>query len=125
MYDVVLNPANMHYVKSANARMHWTQEHEVRTFWRNMARALFAHRPKAERAKVVVTFTWPDRRRRDVHNYVPYVVKPIVDGMIDAGILPDDDDNHLVGPDLRVDAEKGGFSVKVTVVPITGNEEEQ
>ena len=27
--------------------------------------------------------------------------KPIVDGLVDTGVLPDDDAKHLLGPDLR------------------------
>lgn len=33
-------------------------------------------------------------------NYMA-TVKPIVDGLVDAGVLPDDDAKHLLGPDLR------------------------
>ena len=27
--------------------------------------------------------------------------KAVVDGLVDAGVLPDDDAKHLLGPDLR------------------------
>ena len=62
--------------------------------------ARFSHAPSLERARLVVEIAFPDRRRRDPHNYMA-TVKPIVDGLVDAGVLPDDDAKHLLGPDLR------------------------
>lgn len=53
-----------------------------------------------ERAHLTVRIGWPDRRRRDAHNLMP-TLKALIDGMVDAGLLPDDDDKHLTGPDLR------------------------
>lgn len=54
-----------------------------------------------ERVHVTVTFIWPDYRRRDVHNWMP-TVKAIIDGIVDAGLLKDDSDKYLSGPDLRI-----------------------
>lgn len=39
-------------------------------------------------------------RRRDVANLMG-TVKPLVDGMVKAGLLPDDDNTHLHGPFLH------------------------
>lgn len=49
------------------------------------------------RARVVFEFAYPDRRRRDRHNLAP-TVKALMDGLIDAGLLPDDADRFLDGP---------------------------
>ena len=62
-----------------------------------------------DRVRCVVNITWPDNRRRDAHNLMP-TLKACVDGFVDAGLLEDDDDRHLIGPDLRVSelrCEKG------------------
>lgn len=56
--------------------------------------------PRMEFARCVVTVFYPDRRKRDVGNLMP-TAKALVDGMVDAGLLPDDDDRHLVGPHLE------------------------
>lgn len=64
--------------------------------------------PRFERAHVVVHVSWPDRRRRDVHNIFP-TIKALIDGFVDAECLPDDDDRHLIGPDLRVTDELSGI----------------
>jgi crossover junction endodeoxyribonuclease RusA len=94
-----------HILISANDRMHWaakarrTKELRSRAFW--IARA--QHLQPMERAHLVVTIHWTNRsRRRDVSNLAP-TIKALVDGFVqDAGLLPDDDDLHLIGPDLRV-----------------------
>lgn len=113
--EVPLIPADMTHVVSANQRVHWATRYQTQQFWRGFALLLFKNKMRFERARVTVTFRWPDRRRRDVHNYVPLVVKPIIDGLVDAKVLPDDDDRHLVGPDLRVEADPGPFRVLVRV----------
>ena len=55
---------------------------------------------KLDRARLTVLIHWPDNRRRDRHNYTP-TIKHLIDGMVDAGVLPDDDDDHLDGPILQ------------------------
>lgn len=51
------------------------------------------------RARVVCEIAYPDRRRRDLHNLMG-TIKPMVDGLIDAGLLPDDSDKFMDGPHL-------------------------
>lgn len=53
------------------------------------------------RARVVFEFAYPDRRRRDRHNLAP-TVKAMMDGLIDAGLLPDDSDRYLDGPHTTI-----------------------
>lgn len=68
--------------------------------------------PAMLRAHCLARVGFPDRTRRDVHNWWP-TIKPAVDGIVtDAGWLPDDDNDHLIGPDLRpYVAGKRGFVV--------------
>ena len=61
--------------------------------------------PQMSRARLLVTVTYPTGHRRDVAN-LQATVKPLVDGMVHPfpgvrGLLPDDDDDHLIGPDMR------------------------
>ena len=65
-----------------------------------MARS--ARLPHLGAARVVALVGVPDERRRDLHNLTP-TLKPMIDGLVDAGVLDDDDVAHLVGPDLRHD----------------------
>lgn len=109
------------FIVSANERIHWARRVAVTRYWRKRAwlQALGARLAPFDRARVVVTIRFPDRRRRDVANYYPYVAKPIVDGLVDAAVLPDDSDAHLVGPDMRRAAERGHLAVFVTIQELT------
>lgn len=66
-----------------------------------------AGRPQFDRAHCTALVTYPDNTRdRDVHNLTP-TFKAAIDGMTHPakgirGILPDDNDRYLVGPDPRV-----------------------
>lgn len=94
---------------SANDRLHWAAKsrrtHALRV--KGHTAALAAHLPAMDRAHVEVTVHWPDGRRRDVDNLRP-TIKALIDGMVDAGVLIDDDDRHLIGPDLRVADDRSG-----------------
>ena len=64
-----------------------------------------------EVAHLTARLTYRDRRRRDDHNIMP-TLKACVDGVVAAGLLPDDNHKHLVGPDIRVaepDREQAGY----------------
>lgn len=59
-------------------------------------------------------------------------LKALVDGLVDAGLLPDDDARHLQGPDMRLDPRHAGkrmgipmCSIRFTVMPYEENEEDQ
>ena len=67
-----------------------------------MIRARAAGIGRSERLRIVAWMRFPDARRRDPHNYMP-TLKALVDGFVDAGVLPDDDTRHLQGPDPRCD----------------------
>jgi len=74
----------------------------VRRAWRDAGavHARNARLPQLGRAHVTITFRFTDRRRRDVHNLYP-TAKALIDGLVDAGVLIDDSDRYLTGPDLR------------------------
>lgn len=89
---------------TANHRHHWSKKARATRTLRQLGMYLAKQSDTApmERARLEVTIHWPNRQRRDAHNLAP-TVKALVDGMTaDAGLLPDDDDTHLIGPDLRV-----------------------
>lgn len=95
---------------NANARLHWTkrsqQTRNIRTAATVCARAVSV--PHLARAHVIAEYRPPDRRKRDVHNLFPSA-KAAVDGLVDAGVLADDSDTYLIGPDMRLgQPEKGG-----------------
>ncbi|MFE3449655.1 hypothetical protein ACFXJ8_12035 [Nonomuraea sp. NPDC059194] len=57
--------------------------------------------PPLARAHIFGVLRPATKGRRDPANWYPSF-KAAVDGLVDAGVLPDDDDKHLVGPDMRL-----------------------
>lgn len=92
---------------NANDRNHWARHHRVTRHLRYTAAWLTRsqHIPALGRAHIVAVYEPPDRRRRDPANLYPSV-KACVDGLVDAGVLPDDDAAHLEGPDMRLGARE-------------------
>lgn len=75
-----------------NSREHWARTAEKAKSWRTAARllALEAKVPRLDRITVHLDY-WPkDRRRRDRDNLVSGVLKHCLDGLVDAGVVPDD-----------------------------------
>ncbi|GII84564.1 hypothetical protein Ssi03_25540 [Sphaerisporangium siamense] len=88
---------------NANDRLHHHVKARLTAALRLAGRqaALAAEVPAIERAHIIGRYCPPDRRRRDVGNLYPSF-KAAIDGLVDAGVLPDDDDEHLIGPDMRL-----------------------
>ena len=93
-------PANL-WVTS-NSRLHWrVKARRVRAL-RRLAHMLVKTRriPPMGRAHLTVHVHPRRGGRFDPGNTSP-AVKALVDGCVDAGLLPDDDPTHLIGPDYR------------------------
>ena len=96
-------PAGMELLNANDRDIHWarrkriTRELRQTTGWK----ARIQHIPAMQRAYVLGVYEPPDRRRRDPANLYPSF-KACVDGLVDAGVLPDDDAAHLDGPDMRL-----------------------
>lgn len=82
-------------VLSPNARVHWAKraqfakEFRQLAHWKTHALILRAG-PKLKAARVEYVFHFQNRRRRDVDNFSA-MMKPALDGIVDAGLLADDD----------------------------------
>lgn len=90
---------------TSNGRYHWASRarrtRKLRTRAALAARA--ARVPPMVRARITVYVHGRTRVRTDPANVYP-AIKACVDGLVDAGVLPDDDDAHLDGPDMRLGA---------------------
>lgn len=95
-----------HQLINANVRLHWREDRKRSRDLRAVAgwQARAARIPGLTSARIVARVTWPDARRRDAHNLGP-TGKHLIDGLVDAGVLPDDSDRHLIGPDWRTTDE--------------------
>jgi len=80
-----------------NQRLHWQAKRRlvanVRAAVRVLARS--ARIPALQRVEVELHYVPPDHRRRDGDNLTA-TSKPAVDGLVDAGVVPDDDPAHVV-----------------------------
>lgn len=121
--ELVLDDIEPRRLVSANRRIHHYVRAEVCAYWRKLAHdaAVDAYgyadvgQTWHTAVRVVVTARFPDLRRRDVGNLYPYVAKPLVDGLVDARVIPDDDDRHCIGPDLRRDHSRGAARLTIRI----------
>lgn len=82
---------------SANQRLHWARRARLTADVRN-ATALLARQagvPAMGRCEVTLVWTVTDKRRRDTDNLYP-TLKAACDGLVDAGIVPDDTPEFMV-----------------------------
>lgn len=99
---------------SMNDRMHHYERDRRNKVWLQLARDAAANVPALDWARVLVFYRFPTAHRRDVHNLMP-TSKAIVDGLVKAGVLPDDQDEYLVGPDNRREPVNGPHQVVVRI----------
>jgi hypothetical protein len=106
---------------SANDRRHWAVQRKLVKAWRDMAH----WQAKADKlpplpvpVRIVATVHRPDRtqRRWDAGNYAP-TAKAIVDGLVDAGLLPDDANRYVTGPDMRAGEGWAKAAIVLTFEP--------
>lgn len=113
-------------VLTANQRLHWARKAKATAYLRQLghhhARAFVVTEGlRLEHVHALVELTFPDPgRRRDAGNWHP-TAKALIDGIVDSGLLADDDRKHLIGPDLRITDERGkpgrvGVAIHLTEV---------
>ncbi|QJD53372.1 RusA-like resolvase [Arthrobacter phage StevieBAY] len=103
--DIEIDVRALNWLKtriSANDRLQPHEKNRRTQIWRSMAAgaALRADVEPLSWARIVYWVRWPDNRKRETSNLQP-TAKAIVDGLVDAGLLPDDRDEMLDGPDAR------------------------
>ena len=88
---------------NSNDRPHRMAEAKLKKLWR-MAGKVAARgqaAPALPKPVRIEAFVWKPRANHyDPGNFYP-TAKPILDGVVDAGWLPDDDFMHVIGPDMR------------------------
>lgn len=80
---------------SLNHRMNWQQKARITKPWRDAAHVLAraARIPACQRVRIELFYTPRDDRPRDPLNLVASL-KPVEDGIVDAGVIPDDSARH-------------------------------
>jgi crossover junction endodeoxyribonuclease RusA len=86
--------------------------------------ALAAAKPEAlfQRAHILGIYRPATARRADPANWYPSF-KAAVDGLVDAGLLDDDDHEHVVGPDMRLGEKTKGGQLVLVVRPLAAGED--
>ncbi|RLP70894.1 hypothetical protein D9V30_00205 [Mycetocola reblochoni] len=74
---------------TANQRLHWAKKAKITAAVRRVAAAHFRDFPPVARVRVELEWHVLTAHRRDVDNIVP-TLKALADGLVDAGIAPDD-----------------------------------
>jgi crossover junction endodeoxyribonuclease RusA len=70
--------------------------------------------PLFQRAHILGVLHPASARRADPANWYPSF-KAAVDGLVDAGVLDDDDHTRLVGPDMRLGEKRAGSQLVLVV----------
>jgi len=105
---------------TSNLRLHWHTSGARTAYWRGLGataclRAIDAGLAPMERARIVFTLRFPTAHRRDANNWWP-TAKAVIDGMVtDAELLPDDSSTYLIGPDMRIDPERGPHRISIDI----------
>ena len=105
---------------SMNDRHHWRTRNRLVKLWRTTTRD-YAKLTGSPHGPSIVAVRLPvrDSRRRDPHNYYP-TVKAIVDGLVDAGIWPDDTPEYVTTVEPVLVLNRTPFPlVVVTITPRT------
>lgn len=69
--------------------------------WREAGlKAALQHEPVPTPTRIIATIHKTRGGRYDPNNLYP-TIKACLDGIVDAGIIPDDDHKHVIGPDMR------------------------
>ncbi|MFE0059951.1 hypothetical protein [Streptomyces sp. NPDC059003] len=107
---------------SSNQRLHYMAEYRLKKRLRHeaMATARAERLPTLDRAVVYyVLHPRPIKRKRDPGNWAP-TAKAYVDGLVDAGLLPDDNSDHLLGPypEMGPPVKTGGTRMSLVIVEL-------
>lgn len=95
-------------------KLHHHERNRRVQLWRQLGAKAAGNTPPLERARIEVWYRFPDNRRREVSN-LQNLSKALVDGIVDAGVLPDDRDENVIGPDNRRDPVNGPHQVVVRI----------
>ena len=98
---------------------HWRQKAAPTKAYRAIAKlltrkAMGRTRRKWDRARLSILIRFPDRRRRDILN-VCHSLKPAIDGLVDAGLLLDDNWQVLSIGTIHGIVSKGCPGITLTI----------
>lgn len=108
---------------SANQRMHWAPKATATRMLRTLGSST-AHVEKVRglgTCHVAAFIGYPRGGKADPANAAP-TVKALIDGLVDAGVWPDDDSTYVVGPTYLRDPSSGQPGVHTVRLVMTSQE---
>jgi crossover junction endodeoxyribonuclease RusA len=103
---------------SANQRLHWAPKAKRTQALREMAYLHVQGVVEPQDVTHVAAFIgYPRNGKADPANAAP-TVKALIDGMTDAGVWPDDDSTHVIGPTFLRDPKSptpGHYAVRLVL----------
>jgi len=106
---------------NSNQRLHWAEKARRTRIWRYTAHGAVLAQAKGVRftvpVRIVVTIHKPRAGRFDATNWAP-TGKALIDGLVDSGLLEDDDNTRVIGPDMRAGEKRAEPCVVVRVEAI-------
>lgn len=103
---------------SMNERTHWAPRAEKTRQWRTLARFTAAQQKlpmSLPGVHIIAHVHKTNNRSYDVHNLLP-TMKAVVDGLVtDYGLLPDDSNQYLTGPDMRHGEKQDTAGITITI----------
>lgn len=116
---IVSIPAPCGWLNS-NQRLHRLAAAKLTAQWREAGRVAASGLPPVVGQVRILAFISKERGGRwDPNNWYP-TVKAAIDGIVDTGILVDDDHEHLIGPDMRR-GPKGPAKLILKFVPASSD----
>jgi Holliday junction resolvase RusA-like endonuclease len=100
-----------------NRLKHWAKKAPITREYRNTAWLTMLQKFQGDpykRAIAKLTFYWPDKRRRDVRN-AEAAMKAAYDGIVDAGVIEDDDYLHLIHDATEFELDTQNPRVEITI----------
>lgn len=97
-----------------NQRLHWAVKAKETRLIRSTVAALARGRTITPPCTVTLVWTVSDRRRRDTDNPSP-TVKACIDGLRDAGCIPEDHSQIVTASGTRIDYEPGRKAMSLEV----------
>ncbi|MFJ3663127.1 hypothetical protein ACIPPM_21980 [Streptomyces sp. NPDC090119] len=110
-----------HHVRATRTRELRAAAIEAVAGHRDLMAALAAAKsgPLFTRARIVAYLRPARAGRADPANWYPSF-KAVVDGLVDAGLLEDDDHTRLIGPDMRLGSRTPGGQLVLVISDATG-----
>jgi len=114
-FDIPLLPPSLNMYRN----IHWGKRRKIQKLWREyvLTEWLKLKRPEYEAVHITVHFLFPDRRVRDIDNYIATGSKLIGDALKGC-FIPDDSPRHLRGWSFQfsIDHQNSGTIIKLTEV---------